>query len=266
MQISEISVKYKRNMAIPASNINEVITELDIIVSKCLTENNKLGLFAALYRKVTIRVKEGIAAGRFDDGVRMEQLDVIFANRYLEAYQSFQKGEKPTTSWLITFDAAKNPHLFLIQHLFAGMNSHISLDLGVATAQTAGSQPLAVIENDFNEINNVLSDLVDEVQKAMEKTSLMMLAIDFLGGNKDEKLARFSLEQFRKRAWDIANRLYGLENEALNEQIQAIDKKTTLENKLFTNVGSSLLPAVVRLAASLQNKKVGAVIRAFNAI
>ena len=58
-------------MAIPASNINEVIAELDTIVAKCLTENSKMGLFAALYRKVTLRVKEGIAAGRFDDGDRM---------------------------------------------------------------------------------------------------------------------------------------------------------------------------------------------------
>ena len=135
-------------MAIPATNINEVITELDTIVAKCLTENSKMGLFAALYRKVTLRVKEGIAAGRFDDGNRMERFDVLFANRYLEAYCAHCGGEQLTSSWQITFRATKNPSLFMIQHLFAGMNSHISLDLGIAAAKTAEGKPLSEMERD----------------------------------------------------------------------------------------------------------------------
>ena len=74
-------------MAIPATNIKEVVAELDIIIERCINENNKLGMFAALYRKVTLQVEKGIAVGRFDDGARMERLDVVFANRYLEAFK-----------------------------------------------------------------------------------------------------------------------------------------------------------------------------------
>ena len=44
-----------------------------------------MGYFATLYRKVTIQVKKGIADNFFDDGPRMERLDVILANRYTQA-------------------------------------------------------------------------------------------------------------------------------------------------------------------------------------
>jgi hypothetical protein len=253
-------------MAIPATNINEVIAELDIIIAKCLAENSKMGLFAALYRKVTLRVKEGIAVGRFDDGERMERLDVLFANRYLEAYCAHCAGTSMTSSWQITFDASKNPSLFMIQHLFAGMNSHISLDLGIATAKTAEGKPLSEMERDFNEINHVLSDMIDEVQKALEKTSLMMMALDWLAGNQDERLARFSLEFFRKRAWDITNHLYGLTDDLLPQKIAELDNQVTKENHWFTAFGGNIFPPMVRMAAVIQNRKAAAVIQAFNSI
>ena len=48
-----------------------------------------LGLLERQYKK-DMSVKEGIEKGRFDDGPRMEQLDVNFANRYLEAYDQWK--------------------------------------------------------------------------------------------------------------------------------------------------------------------------------
>ena len=251
-------------MAIPATNIKEVVAELDIIIERCINENNKLGMFAALYRKVTLQVEKGIAVGRFDDGARMERLDVVFANRYLEALQAYNTGQAMTSSWKITFEASKNPTLFMLQHLLAGMNTHISLDLGIATAQVGKGQPISAIQRDFNEINTLLSDLIEEVQKALGESSVMMKTVDWLAGKKDEALAHFSLEQFRNRAWHITNTLHGLENDSLNQQIMNLDKQVSKENLWFTNLGSSLLPAVVRVAAILQNRKAAKVIRAFN--
>ena len=65
--------------------IDEVISALEIIITDSEQNNDPAGYFAALYKKVAIRVKEGIASGYFDDGPRMEQLDVVFAKRYLHA-------------------------------------------------------------------------------------------------------------------------------------------------------------------------------------
>jgi Family of unknown function (DUF5995) len=253
-------------MAIPATHIQEVADALDAIIAQCLAQNSKLGLFAALYRKVTLRVQAGIASGRFEDGARMERLAVRFANRYLEAYQAYTTGQPLTAAWGLTFQAAKNPMVFMIQHLLAGMNTHISLDLGIAAAKTAEGQPLIALERDFNEINLLLGELINDVQNALEKTSTTMTLIDWLGGQKDEELARFSLELFRKRAWHITNTLYGLDETQRAQHITDLDHAITNENNLLTHLSSLLMPSVVRLAAFLQTKKAASAIKAINAI
>ena len=80
-------------MSAVATSIDEVIAQLGDLIDRSLRERSRLGFFAALYRKVTVKVKEGIAAGRFDDGRRMERLDVTFANRYLEAVARLRTGQ-----------------------------------------------------------------------------------------------------------------------------------------------------------------------------
>ena len=77
----------------PADTIDEVVERLTEIVEWSRAANSRLGYFAALYRKVTVKVHEGIADGFFDEGDRMERLDVIFANRYLEAFRGPPRGK-----------------------------------------------------------------------------------------------------------------------------------------------------------------------------
>ena len=67
-----------------ATDIDGVIQQLDVIIDWAHRHKSRLGYFAALYRKVTLKVKEGISEGFFEDGERMERLDVVFANRYLD--------------------------------------------------------------------------------------------------------------------------------------------------------------------------------------
>ena len=77
----------------PARTIDEVIEHLDDVIALARSEKSRLGYFAVLYRNVTIKVKEGILAGSFEDGARMERLDVAFANRYLDALKRYRQGE-----------------------------------------------------------------------------------------------------------------------------------------------------------------------------
>ena len=78
---------------VPCQTIADVLVALDSIVDRSLAEASRFGYFAALYRGVTRRVKDGIAAGRFENGPRMERLDVVFALRYLDAYDGFRAGK-----------------------------------------------------------------------------------------------------------------------------------------------------------------------------
>jgi hypothetical protein len=49
----------------------------------------------------------------------MTLLDIAFAQRYLQAWESYHKGEKCTNSWYIAFEAAKNKNP-IDQHIFPG--------------------------------------------------------------------------------------------------------------------------------------------------
>jgi hypothetical protein len=71
-------------------------------------EKSRLGYFAALYRNVTIKEYEGILAGSFEDGARMERLDVAFANRYLDAFGRYHRGEELNKCWRTSFRAAQS--------------------------------------------------------------------------------------------------------------------------------------------------------------
>src|SRR5215216_527449 len=89
----------------PAKTIDEVIGHLDEIIARARREESRFGYFATLYRNVTVEVKRGIAAGRFEDGPRMERLDVNFANRYLTALDCYLRGEPASRCWVTSFKA-----------------------------------------------------------------------------------------------------------------------------------------------------------------
>ena len=75
---------------VKSNSIDEVILKLDDIINESLRENDPLGYFAVLYQKVTIKVKTEIDNGFFEDNDRMEQLDIVFADRYLEAFHAYK--------------------------------------------------------------------------------------------------------------------------------------------------------------------------------
>jgi hypothetical protein len=75
--------------------IEEVINRLTEIIDQSKKQNSPLGYFAVLYRKVTIRVRDGILNQEFADNPRMEKLDVLFAQRYIRAYDQWAAVKRP---------------------------------------------------------------------------------------------------------------------------------------------------------------------------
>ena len=190
-----------------ATTIDDVILHLTEIIQRSKMNKSRLGYFPALYRKVTVAIKQGIQEGRFEDNARMERLDVLFANRYLEAYQRYQQNEPTTRSWRYTFDAASHQwRPVVLQHLLMGINTHINLDLGIAAAETVGDSDIQALKNDFIAINEILSSLIDEVSNELARIWPLMRFFDLLAGNFDEYLARFGIEYARDHAWDVAVR------------------------------------------------------------
>ncbi|MCR9174323.1 MAG: DUF5995 family protein [bacterium] len=187
----------------PAISIDEVIERLDMIIEDAIKNNNRAGYFAALYRRVTAAVKEKISEGYFDDNPRMEKLDVVFANRYLEAHHAWINQQSCTKSWELAFATCANWKPLVIQHLFVGMNAHIGLDLGIAAA-TVQPNDIESLHNDFNKINTILSELTDVVQDELSKIFWPLKIIDVLAGGTDEKIAGFAMGIARDAAWQVA--------------------------------------------------------------
>ena len=138
-----------------------VIAALNVIIADSIKTKSRAGYFATLYLKVTTSVKDGIIKNQFQNGPRMEQLDVTFANRYLEAYYQWQNKITPTASWQLAFKETEKSSVLILVQLLLGMSAHINLDLGIATAQTqtANGGPLEDIHNDYDTMNTIIGSL-----------------------------------------------------------------------------------------------------------
>lgn len=204
--------------AIPAreaDDVADVISVLDDVVDWAMEEASPLGYFAALYRDVTIAVRDGIEEGFFDDGDRMARLDVVFANRYLAALDARARGAAPTSSWQVAFDAADATTVMVLQHLLVGISAHINLDLGIAVAATAGPDGVAPLRRDFDRINAILASMMVRSQRALATISPWLGALDTFGGRTDDAVVRFSIEVARRQAWTFATHLGGLSADEL---------------------------------------------------
>ncbi|MDH3326496.1 MAG: DUF5995 family protein [Gammaproteobacteria bacterium] len=240
-QPEELNSKISESMEnLQSDSINGVIRSLDKIILWSKHNQKKTGYFAALYRKVTIKVKEGIDSGEFEDGERMERLDVIFANRYLEAFEQYCASQKTTKCWSLAFELGDKWEPIALQHLMIGMNAHINLDLGIAAAQTVTPENLSDLKNDFEKINSLLAALVDELQSELAEIWPFFKLIDKFAGNTDEALANFGMKIARGKAWQLALD-YAKENpDKQHNLIEAADCKVYLLGNLLAKPGLRL--------------------------
>lgn len=229
-----------------AESIDDVIHALDGIIDWAWSEKNRVGYFAALYRRVTQSVQEGIAQGRFDNGPLMERLDVNFASRYLTAFEQFRSGRQPTLSWRLAFTAAKRWRPLVVQHLLAGINAHINLDLGVAAAVTAPGDQLLGLQADFDQINQVLAALVATVEKEMAEVSPLIGLLETFSLKTDTVIINFSLDEARKFAWDHAVKFAPMSSAELDSAIKQLDSEVDLLGQLVVSppwlISIELLP------------------------
>lgn len=194
---------------VPAQSIQEVILRLDEIIETAASTQSANGIFPALYVIVTETVYAGIVNGDiFEDNPRMEKLDVIFANRFLEAVHQHQHGQPQSQAWALSFATAERfSRKLILQQLLVGMNAHINLDLGIASAEVAPGDQINGLKNDFDAINSILASLVDEVKSDLvELSPRFSLVLSWFKGREDAIL-NFSVQKARDAAWKFATKL-----------------------------------------------------------
>ena len=239
----------------PAQTIDEVISALDAIIEVECANNSCMAYFPILYRKVTVRIKEGILKNEFENNQRMEKLDVLFANRYIDAYESLGNNKPFTKSWKNAFEAAKTGKLLIMQHLLLGINAHINLDLGIAVAETVGDDgEMLDFENDFNKINAILASMIASVEAKIISVSPLFGLLDKFGKGREDKLVSFSINVARDGAWLFANQ-YHISPNKLNEINTRDTVIALLAEKLITQK-SWLLKYLVKTIYFFEKKDV----------
>jgi len=192
------------------ASIDEVIAAIQPIIDWSISSASRLGYFAALYKRITIAIKTAIAGGKFQDGPRLERLDVVFASRYFAALNGyFHPGAYPAPSqcWRVAFDGATHADPIIIQHMIAGVNAHIDLDLGIAAEEIAPGAALPSLHADFNTVNAVLAAQVSGVVDEIDELSPVLADLYDALMKHEIDLIDDGLIVFRDGAWNFATLL-----------------------------------------------------------
>jgi hypothetical protein len=244
---------------------HDTISALELLVDRCAAAGDRNGYFAAMYLAVTNTMRDRAVAGRFQDAARMERFATGFAARYLDAVASWQAGAPCSASWRAAFLAAQRRRPVILQHLLLGMNAHINVDLGVAASEVGSAASIAAVRADFDAVNDVLGELVDGCQGALDSVSPWCRLIDRIGGRGDETLIRFSLVAARRQAWVVATRLSALTGEERTREIASVDATTALVADVVEHPGIAA-SAVLMAVRSRERAEPAEVMRVLRAV
>lgn len=224
---------------VAAASIDEVIQRLDTIIDHAAETQSAMGIFPALYIVVTEKIKANIDAGNvFEDNARMEKLDIIFANRYLEAHHAYSQGEPISQSWAVAFQSATTlGNKVILQDLLVGTNAHVNLDLGIAAAQTSPGKEIDSLYKDFMAVNHILNQITSLVRMELAALSPRIALIDRWFKGADDAIMNFSVNRARDAAWLFAKQLAPLEGDAFAAKVKERDFWTQEFGKLVLSPG-----------------------------
>lgn len=215
------------------NSIDDVIQVLEEIIIESERRSDPLGYFAVLYQKVTKKVREGKENDYFDDGYRMEQLDIVFARRYIEAYIAYHNHEPVSAAWKKAFELSSDHNSIVLKNLLLGINTHINLDLGVAAAEISGKEGIHSLKGDFFKINKILSSLIEEVERGLSGIWPLLKFMVEKGGRMNGFLVDMVIRIARADAWRFAKHLAGKSPEERLRVIARRDRRTALIAKIL---------------------------------
>ncbi len=242
----------------PSQSIAHVINRLDEIIRVCKSERLRQGYFAALYKHMTIAVQQAIIQKKFEDNERMERLDVIFADRYLLAWQKFRHCENSSLSWTKAFEAGEKNNLVVFQHLLLGVNTHINFDLSIAAAQTCPGPGIRHLKHDFELINQIIASLTSKMQSRLCRICWPMYFIRDIMNGSDDAVIEFSIVKARKASWIEAMALAQTPPELSAKCISVLDDTVScIADRIITpGRATSMLLAPIKLAESSNIPKI----------
>ena len=174
--------------------------------------------FNFLYTTITAAILTGLQSGSFKDPRFLSELDVQFAQRYLDALAKFQQppGSAPR-AWGVLFKRRGNPHITRMQFAIAGVNAHVNFDLALALVATweLTGPPVSTgpQHDDYLTINTVFQEQMATLRHHFEDPFLQSLdtsTAEQINNHFDDMLVVVS----RNSAWHVAEHLWRLKDES----------------------------------------------------
>lgn len=190
----------------PIATIDEAIFYFDKVARHFKAQNNPMGLFAAVYQRVTERVAEGIKLGLFKNAEKMEAVDVRFCTLYFTALNAYFDQKPAVGPWQVAFDAARQP-LIADQHIFAACNAHIGYDLALVVSELFPGETVHDFKPDFLKMNELFDAMYDQMNDNVGRifrpfgTMLKYFEKQILAAE------RSIMRQGREKAWETSVRL-----------------------------------------------------------
>jgi hypothetical protein len=146
------------------------------------------------------------------------------------------------------------------QHLLAGMNAHINLDLGIVAAETVSDDP-EQLRRDFVRVNDILFAKIDTLQDSLNSVSPRLAWFDRIGGRIDEMLLSKVIGAARDDAWDLA---MAIVDDPETADIQIVDRDHATADMSRAILGGPMYRRMVtKMLASSEPKDLPRIIDAF---
>ncbi|WEK54100.1 MAG: DUF5995 family protein [Candidatus Cohnella colombiensis] len=190
-------------------NITQVIEEMTVRLQALEQHGDHRVVFQRVYLLMTKEMKRRLEDGFFHDSEWMERVLVGFAQYYFEALDAYEKESLCPPAWKLALAQAQDKRGFVLQDALLGINAHINSDLPLVLHAIldqdndwSDSRVLYRRRQDHDRINDVLSDLVDQVQNELAQHYARLIGmIDWMFGRKDEALSSFILAHCRTTVW-----------------------------------------------------------------
>jgi hypothetical protein len=226
-----------------ADTIDQVLALMQGL-DQTLPPSDGVRWFNRLYLDVTLAVRDYVRTGTLVAPPFLEQLDVLFANKFFDAYDAAASGAHLPECWAPLFDARHDPRIAPLQFALAGMNAHIAHDLAIGVVETC--KALSVVPSgdgpqhtDYNAVNAILGKT--EAQTKQWLLTGAIKELDHVVAPVDDAVAIWSIERARDAAWIRAEVLWQIrDHQTLTEAyLAALDATVGMEGRAI------LLPRVV---------------------
>ena len=228
-----------RDVGPQSASVADVIARMEAILEP-LPRTDGVACFTRLYLAVTKAVEAELETATFADPSFLRELDVVFADLFFGALETYEGGPGDVSSaWAPLFEARSNRGVAPLQFALAGMNAHINRDLPVALVTTwtnarvgpsIGSRQHA----DFERVNDVLARVEQRVKR--EYLTGWLNALDSLlhrFHRLDSILAMWNVRSARAAAWVNGEALWGLRGDAKlsGEYLRNLDRMVGLSGR-----------------------------------